>query len=908
MNNSVNDLMNSRGKKIPAMTLVQKEPAVAAAISKLLNSRDPVQNIANRQKQDYLVNPAALKNISDSIGGQVNDNENITQLFPDIELAIQILVSSVLAPKDMVKTELIYKTSETVVPSVVHNKMIDIIKNAMKAQYGIEDILGDILRESLFTTGSYIRAVLPESLVDEIINGKKDISLESMSELFDNTQGLSKSLGILGKPTQNPISRSSMVLESLSNTNSVVTESERYIGITEGNIFKPFDTHVEVTDNFKLLKLPLINKKNVSNNIRSRYMSSVNVSTESVVSPTEFSSMVYKGVNSQVEPFVIAPSKYTLKRKSIGKPLIMKLPSESVIPVCTPGNPKKHVGYFVLIDMDGNPISCKSETNNQNSVGGLDSLRANATSSSGDNQNLSGSLIEKAKRNLTGTNGKDLVIGDIVKAYSTIVEKDLIERLRNGLYKSELAIAGNEEIYRIMLSRSLANKYCRLLYIPEEFVSYFAFKYHSSGVGKSYLDDLKILTSVRAISLFSKIMAHIKSSINITGVNISLDPKDPDPAKTIEIIKDEYAKIRQSHFPVGINSPVDIVRWLQSAGFEFSFENHPGLPETKITTEVKNLQHTLPDNELDEMLRKQTYMAFGLSPETVDNGFNAEFATTVVSNNILLSKRVIQIQDAFKVPLTDHIKKIVLNDSFILRELKNAIKENAAVVRKYYESDALIKKRINDEDSNTDDTVLANAVVEYFLDALSVEFPRPDETTVETQSVAFDAYSEAVDKLINYFVSSEFITSETAGDISSTTDSIKAMMKAYFMRKWAAENNYLSELNDIVTSNEDGNAKFDLYDVNRQHIEGLMKSILKFMQSSKPAISASNQDLSNMNVEGSGSSDSSSDSSSDDSSSDDGGMDDFGGDMDTGDTTEDIGDSTETPDEDTDKDNEEDKE
>jgi hypothetical protein len=101
---------------------------------------------------------------------------------------------------------------------------------------------------------------------------------------------------------------------------------------------------------------------------------------------------------------------------------------------------------------------------------------------------------------------------------------------------------------------------------------------------------------------------------------------------------------------------------VQRAGFEFTFEGHPGLPQTKFDFETKNLQHTVPDTDFMEQLRKQTIMAHSLSPEVVDSGFSAEFATTVVANNILLSKRVLQIQEKFTPQLTDFARKLLQHD------------------------------------------------------------------------------------------------------------------------------------------------------------------------------------------------------------------------------------------------------
>lgn len=62
----------------------------------------------------------------------------------------------------------------------------------------------------------------------------------------------------------------------------------------------------------------------------------------------------------------------------------------------------------------------------------------------------------------------------------------------------------------------------------------------------------------------------------------------------LEIAIHEVLRMRQQYFPLGINSPTDLVDWVQRAGVEFSFEGHPGLPNTKFDFDIKNMQHTIP--------------------------------------------------------------------------------------------------------------------------------------------------------------------------------------------------------------------------------------------------------------------------------------------------------------------------
>ena len=834
------------GKKVQAVGLVKHDPETAALISKLVMPNMAEDFNVKKDSQHYNLDRSQLKAISDSSIERVRDNKNITELFPDIELAIQILVSSILSPKDMVNTDIIYNNTEALFPAELTNNLNTIIKDELNSHYKILDDLPVMLREALFETGSFIKAVIPENSLDEIINGNQQLSTESLSPLFNKTGKETEvvNLGILRSES----TKLNSALEHIVMYNTGYGNYNPKINVKDN-----VDFCLEVVDNFHLLKLPLLTKVATENAL------SKITRPKSQLNNVDFSTLIYKSNRtSGMTDFKTIYDKNSLSRKPVGRPLVMKLPSESVIPVHLPGDETHHVGYFVLIDNDGNPVTYSSTVDTMHGLN-------NFNQSTQQNASLSSLLLQKAKTNLL-RNDDEITIDHISKVYANIVERDLIERLKNGVYGKELAIAKQEDIYRIMLSRSLANKYTRLVYIPNTICSYIAFKYFDNGVGKSYLDDLKVLTSLRGILLFSKIMAMAKSSIALTRVNMNIDPNDPDPKKTIEIAQHEIVKMRQNYFPLGINSPIDLVDWIQRAGLEFTFEGHPGLPQTKFDFESKNIQHTQPDSDIDELLRKQTYMALGLSPEIVDNGFNQEFATTVVSNNILLSKRVLQHQKIFTIQLSEYIHKIIMNDTIIYEKLISVLKENKA----------LLEKRLSEEDKQAmseNEEAFIHYILDRYIETLRAELPKPDETTVATQLDAFNSFQEALEKGLDSVISSEFITNDLTGEISSNIDSIKASWKAYFLRQWMVENNFLNELTDIVTADEDGNPTLDIYDINKSHIEGLMRSSIKFIKSLQPIKTAADTDLENLNVEEGSSS---SDTSSDDSGSDDSGGDDFG--------------------------------
>jgi len=486
--------MINTGKQFPAVQLVKANPELAAVVSKLVKSNDVNNTFDPKKEHSYHnLNQSQIQAISDNTKSRIRDNENVMQLFPDIELAVQIIVSSILSPKDMVKTDIIYKAKEAILPAELTLKLNDIVSSHFESYYDIKNELSTILREALFSNGSHIKAIIPESVVDELINSNKRVTTESLAELFtlDNAPA---HLGILGNPGE--VSKIP-ALERFASNKIIPTYSPN---IKAFESLENYKSLVEVTDNFKLFKLPFVLESHKQNKIKS-IIKGKYLSTESnaKLNSAEFSSLVYKNKSGDSKEFISIPTQGNSKRKSVGRPLVLNLPSEAVIPVYVPGSESKHIGYFVLVDADGNPVTLNS---NQEHMQGLSGLMANQ----GQNQSLSSLLIQKAKRNLVSSDGNNLTLDQVTKVYAGIIESDLIERLKNGVYGGELAIANNEEIYRIMLARTFANKFTRLIFIPAELVTYFAFKYFNNGVGKSYLDDLKILTSLRAILLFSKIL------------------------------------------------------------------------------------------------------------------------------------------------------------------------------------------------------------------------------------------------------------------------------------------------------------------------------------------------------------------------------------------------------------------
>lgn len=802
---------------------------------------------------------AGVDQISKSTMGRIEDNENNFRLFPDIELACQIVISSIISPKDMGDSELIYRLRESTFPAELVTRMMSVIKTNMEGNYNLHRELPELLRNTLFRAGSTIKAVIPEAAVDQLINSGRKITMESIDGLglFKRVDEKIKvvNIGLLGDSRENKNAQKSIFsLEAAMNTSASESYdaswnadmargvSDEYFNI--GVLAEAISNTVEVVDNYQYLKLPDVikkaNEQKIAELTKSRLAVNASVfATENYhhfmgsdtkrMSARQVEGAVYKSSKSGYTPFVKVPEKSGLLRKSVGRPLVLDLPSECAAPVYVPGKPAEHIGYFVLSDMDGNPLSSTSQGNDgQNGLMG-------AFQNAGSSNTMSSMLTDKARKNLA-TDGTVPQIERVTEIYADLIERDVIERLMKGGYGRKLEVGRNNEIYRIMLARTLQSQMTRLIYIPACYVTYFAFNYHRNGVGRSYLDDLTNITSMRALVLFSKVMAKVKSCIEVTNVDLAIDPRDPDPIKTIEKAKHLVAQTRQQFFPHGLNRMVDLTNWIQQAGIQMTFSGHPRLPTTKFTFETKNTQHPEPDDSLDEMFRHQTYMHFGLSPETVDSATKTDFATTIEQQSILFSRRIKMLSDTLSVKMSDWTKKVVGNDETIIKQLMDELDEFLGV----------ITESMTDEEkkmATSDPEGFKSYLIESFLELLEVDLPKPESTKATNMKVAIQAHADMIDEGLNYVITEDVLPEGFVGDASKYISALKASWKAVLMRAWMAENNYAPELFRITEVDEEGNGGYNLLESMKTYNVAVMTNIIDFLEKLKPSIIAANNDI-----------------------------------------------------------------
>lgn len=837
----MNDVVNkSQFAKLPfARKLSDEDKAV---VSKLVKAQSNNVKGQGRNRAAEMPGMGVVSKVAMQTANNANDSRNLFQVLPDMELAKSILVSAILSPTDLTKRTLIYSLEDNQLDSNLSGPLLRLIKDRLEALIRINKQLPSMLEGALFGAGSYPILVLPPSTIDNVINTTQRPNMESLSGEVDK-DGWYRPFGVLGYPDVNGRYTAAMEMFGLdtqklgqSTLKENFTVSFERVGNEKAPLAK-LKGKVFVTDNPDVLKNPQlierIRKHRMSEIYGARFKrkgssrtaggSSGTISREEVSQeargdkkvPTlgEVENMFYLNRQYTNTPMQTLYTAKQLGTENVGNPVVLYPPPEAVMPVHVPGNPRQHVGYFLILDAFGNPLSMSFK----------DDYYADIRSTIGGSGDMNSQLLGMVRRGQnSGSTAafQDNEIAEMTAAYAKIVEDDLLNRLRSGAMTGDYQLSYTEEIMRLMFSRALKEKNTLMLFVPVELMTYIAFDYNEYGVGKSLLEDGKILGSIRAALLFAGTMAAIKNATGTQTVRITVPEEDDDAWGTVEFMLNEYIKINGGGmFPFGVTHPAEMITNLQNAGRNIVLEGNTAFPDAKFDVEDRAGTHRELNTDLDEMMRKRHIQMFGLTPEIMDASTGADFATTVVNQHLMLLKRVVQYQEDFCPFLTDFIRNYIVSSGTLMAELRQYVEENKTHLPKEY------KNKIDD-------------FLMDMLNVLVVNLPAPDIDRMDEQIGRFQKYTDAVTAALDAYFKEEMFDQTQAMELFESIPSAKAVLLGYFQRKWLRENNVLPELDIFNTVDEEESPVFDLMGENERHMDGILKSMEAYLEKSNRAARA----------------------------------------------------------------------
>jgi hypothetical protein len=858
-------------------------------ISKAVPEKDrkPIRNHAGNRLMTA-PDPATMNTIYRGTARRNRDNQITLQLLPDLGLCFDILVSLTMAPHDMFSDSVsITSDSSDLLPASVTLTLLQETTDYFNKKHELTNFIERMLYRVMRDWGALPQLIIPENALDDVINNYNDnlhLGLESFRKEIDTENNTVRSKGLLGVPEYlresgrqkavlpkhsafargvsldlqaydtyrepSPLAnhdQSFINFSKLLGTTEVSTEAWHH---TKGDEKINPDRMVFVTDNISAIKLPEIRdmatRSRVANLLSKNGIGKLQKSLESAykdltkhvrevhakstdhrkLNDDEIEKLIFKDRKFAHTPTAVLRNNASLQRTSIGEPLVRELDTACFIPVSIAGDPTRKLGGFIMLDEDGNPLT--SSTAMPDEIQDLSSY-ANGKG------NFVSSLNERAKEMYSGKDCNPatnfMTKKFLSQVTSDVMSKDLIDRLKNGYYDNGFQLGYNEDFYWMMFTRVMQGNRTTVLWVPAEYLVYFALEYDDFGFGKSMLDDMRNLTSMRIMMMIAGLTTTLRNSIGRTKVSVQLDEEDPDAEMRLEEIQDEIVKSRVSPIPFGINNIADISKYIQRACYEFEISGNSGISEMKIDFEQFNTNYPKPDEELTEELKNLSIQRLSLTRDTIDQSQGADFAIQAATSNRLTMKRIQRIQRTMEPQIAESLRKRAANSESQLKKYREIIETNwesfqVEKLKSYFgiEDDSLLQ-------TPQFKKMAIEQVMSVYIMNLMVELPSPASSTLEDQHTAYTAARNFYEEVIKDIISDSFFDPTFQGDDASTKIAgIRESIVSLYMRRWLADNNVLPEVSELTRFDENGNVATNALDELEKHLKALGMSVAVFLR------------------------------------------------------------------------------
>lgn len=802
---------NLTTQKVTPEQIVRSLPETGAIISKLFVSTQST----NQEKKSQTILPR-LNLLSQSIKDKISRNEDIESLFPDIGICVNIITSSILCPNDMITTNLVFDSPEINIPDTVRLAITDVIEKHINKEYGLSEKLEEIVKESLFRKGAWVELIVPEASLDDFINNKIN-DQEDGQYSFENNVYLEKDdFETIKKQFGNNDSFSSIALESYGDSFRVVATSKKEKKDDKEKTFKL--RLPKISEDFSLITTADFKVSELKNKLFAKKTGRSSYSTEN--KDNKLSKFFKKNnINyNNISELLKINTRSDASRRSISRPLTMKIPVDVIAPVCSINDPSNHIGYFILVDDQGLVVNGFENEND---------LMAYNQYSQYPNKDAN-SFIDRAKRGLDGMTAPDVHLDKTEELYLDVVKSMIDKKLSSGDFKDLVELKDATNLYKTMFIRALKDKQTNMIFVPSELIAYYAFNYRDNGTGESLFEKAGILFSMRAIIFITTLASFIKNSINETEVTVNLDDFDSNQEETLEMIVENVIKNREQYLPLSAIRPQDLQEWFNRLGYKVNVEGS-NLPKIQISKNDTSRSVKVPETDLEDKISEYIYLTFGLTPEMVKNGMEPEFATTIMSKNLMMAKMIMVLQKKLNDLLSQHGRKYIKSDQSLRDKIIDVVAKNMDKIKAAIESE---KGQLEDEIDFNSDTIYLE-ITQYILseweNGLSISLPEPKTTDAQSMLNTIKNEFDAIDQVLDAMFNDQYIDERYLGKAAESLKELKEVIRTELKRKLVIDNGAYQEINDLLvkqTANQD-NASNVLND-NVSYTEELLNKFMTY--------------------------------------------------------------------------------
>lgn len=456
--------------------------------------------------------------------------------------------------------------------------------------------------------------------------------------------------------------------------------------------------------------------------------------------------------------------------KHFGHPAILELPPESVIPIHIPGAPSEHIGYFILLDQYGQPLTIEAS-----GMANTGSKGCSPGSASGAYEAMFGSTVHQ---NYFGSNNAVSSSGNMI--FQHLLDKYLKERMRNITGRGDLEISRMNAISSMLFYRVLEQKNTTMIYVPPPLLQYLAFDFRKNGTGKSKLEDVQFLLSLRTTLLMAQIVAMVNDAVEHKKVEFGVDDKNANLEMIMDLIGNIFIAKNKIN---GSIDPSEIMRDMYSNALTIVPKNIPGLADMTVEVQNGGGQSTKPDNELLEQITNLLVSHLDVPPAALNQMSEPEFAKSLVTYNLFFAKKIARYQRIWCTLMQDFIRTYTAFDPKFQAAVHKVLETNGkkkAGEKLPSEVEKLKKKNPNKYSEDLSSTLSS------ILEGVVVSLPSPNIVVDKTQFEELRAFMSNLDELANNLFNQDLIpTDDTVA--TSALPIIRAKWKRSQMMRFIEE-------------------------------------------------------------------------------------------------------------------------
>lgn len=718
-----------------------------------------------------------LESVADDTHTKIEELRNLTIVAPEIKMSKRVIVSTIMSPQDLQTNKInITMNYEGLAPEI-KSDLLEKLNNFFNNEFHLAQRLYSWLSTAGFEEGARAMLVLPKHELD-VQNAVADVlaAHEDLKQSHDSIVASTEALYIEPPENKRNLIEERLEAELESSLESLGAdkwfENHKYTdSSTESNKTVTISSKQDlvkhlVKGTFKLLKqhddgsvvvtrdLSHISKGYLNNSDKLK-----DLLKDAKAQITGFDPE--KSGGFQTTPVRCLTISDNIKVGEDDLPIVLELPSDSVIPVCAPGDNKNHIGYFVLVDENGQPIRGRNNFFKTGSTDVTNRLAMSAAKAVYGNATLT-SFSEL-------TSNPEFMLKQMTEVFTVAVNKLLESRLsKDGL--TGLDINMHNAVGKALFSNLLANNRITMIFVPEPMMVYYCFDHRDNGTGKTFLEDVAQMLALRTTLVTARLMAAVENATVRRKIEVDIDDKENNPIQTIQAV------VRQALSKYAPSFSTEV----QTAAESMVNRNIQVVPKSMAgTTDNLSVNYEKvygnaqsPDTDLLDKLNNWIGMGLGGLPASVLNQLSEnEFSRSVATTNMYFANTIAGWQLAIKPTNKKFISLYISSNTKLLELIKTTIRKD-----KDGEPEKL--------DENTTDDVENEALqrqVNDIIRSLEVDLPPPQMAAKKAHFEEIQSFAEMIEKLVTIIYSDDTVIDD---ELKGSMPVIRATITSKLLREF----------------------------------------------------------------------------------------------------------------------------